>query len=111
MGQLMIERYTLDRDGVWISKTTGKPMETPDGLFVPMVRSDTPAYFSPITNKPVDGRRARRDDLARSGCREVDPGEWKPTYNDKKNAERAKGEWEPRQAVDLGNGYRRGGVS
>lgn len=36
---------------------------------------DVREYISPVTQRPVDGRRARREDLARSGCREVDPSE------------------------------------
>jgi hypothetical protein len=35
----------------------------------PFVWDDLPAYESPIDGKPVDGRRQRRNDLARSGCR------------------------------------------
>ena len=40
---------------------------------VPYVRGDLPSYISPITGKPVDGRSARREDLKRSGCIEMDP--------------------------------------
>lgn len=104
----MIERYRLDANGVWISKRTGKPMATPDGVFVPMIRSDLPSYVSPVTHKPVEGRAARREDMARSGSREVDPSEHRVTYNNKKYAMAEKAEWEPRQSVDLGNGYKRG---
>lgn len=49
-------------------------------LPMPYIRSDLPAYVSPVTGKIVEGRAARREDLARSGCREVDPSEYKPTY-------------------------------
>lgn len=35
----------------------------------PMVWNDLPAYESPIDGRPVDGRRQRRNDLARTGCR------------------------------------------
>lgn len=101
------ERYRLDRDGVWINKRTGEPMQTRDGLFVPMIRSDLPSYISPITKKPVEGRAARREDLARSGSRELDPSEYKPVYHNKKYAESAGGEWQPRVRPDLGEGYKR----
>ena len=47
---------------------------------MPYVRGDLPAYQSPITGKPIEGRAARREDLARHGCREVDPSEYKPVY-------------------------------
>ena len=43
----------------------------------PMIARDIPEYVSPVTGRPVDGRAARREDLKRSGCREVDPSEWK----------------------------------
>lgn len=51
-------------------------------LPTPYIRSDLPTYISPVTGKPVEGRAARREDLARSGCREVDPSEHKPIYKD-----------------------------
>ena len=47
---------------------------------MPYVRGDLKAYTSPVTGKPIEGRSARREDLARSGCREVDPSEFKPVY-------------------------------
>lgn len=46
----------------------------------PFILSDIPTYVSPVTGKPVDGRAARREDLKRSGSREVDPSEFKPVY-------------------------------
>lgn len=39
------------------------------------IAPDLPEYTSPITGKPVCGRKQRREDLKRSGCREVDPSE------------------------------------
>lgn len=41
--------------------------------------SDIPGYVSPVNGQWIDGRRARREDLARTGCREVDPSE-KPAF-------------------------------
>jgi hypothetical protein len=35
----------------------------------PAVFGDLPGYESPVTGKWVEGRRARREDLKRSGCR------------------------------------------
>lgn len=49
-------------------------------LPAPMVMPDTPAYISPATGREVCGRTARKEDLKRSGCREVDPSEFKPNY-------------------------------
>lgn len=107
----MIQRYRLSPDGTWIDKATGKPMETPDFVPTPQITRDLAPYMSMASQKMIDGRRAQRDDLARTGCRIADPSEWKVTYNNKKYAEANKGEWEPRAPVNLGNGYRRGGVS
>lgn len=107
----MITRYRLAPDGSWLNKATGKPMETEEGVFLPLIQRDMASYISPVTGKPVDGRRARREDLKRSGCREVDPSEFKPTYESKARAEANKGEWEPRKAVDLGSGYYRPGTN
>lgn len=45
---------------------------------------DLPSYQSPITGKWVDGRVARRNDLAASGCVEYDPG--MQTEQDKRHA-------------------------
>ena len=48
------------------------------------VMSDTPGYMSPLGTGFIDGRRARREDLKRGGCREVDPGERTRTARTKK---------------------------
>jgi hypothetical protein len=54
----------------------------------PFIMRDTPAYVSPVTGKVIDGRVARREDLKRSGCREVDPGEFKPVYRNARFAKK-----------------------
>ena len=62
--------------GHWLDKDTREPMYIPDRgdeICAPMVISDTPEYVSPVTGRPVDGRRARREDLARSGCVPCEP--------------------------------------
>jgi hypothetical protein len=69
------------RNGRFVHKQTGKPMAVKNkGIFAPQVMPDTPEYISPVTRKPIVGRAARREDLKRAGCREVDPSEYKPTY-------------------------------
>jgi hypothetical protein len=55
----------------------------------PMIISDTPAYISPVTRKMIDGRAARREDLKRSGCREVDPSEFTPVLRNERFAKKA----------------------
>jgi hypothetical protein len=47
------------------------------------IMRDLPEYRSPVTGLPVDGRAARREDLARAGCREVDPSEIKTAIHGK----------------------------
>lgn len=61
----------------WVDVATLPPRPV---VNAPMIISDTPDYISPVTRKLVSGRAARREDLKRSGCREVDPGEFKPIY-------------------------------
>ena len=55
----------------------------------PYVASDLPAYKSPLGTGVVDGRAARREDLKRNNCREVDPGEFKPVFRDAKFCKQA----------------------
>ncbi len=54
------------------------------------VQSDLKPYKSPLGTGWVDGRAARREELKRSGCREVDPSEWKPTYTNQRYVEKLK---------------------
>lgn len=59
-------------DGAWIE---APPRRAASGV---TIQRDIPGYRSPIDGRWIDGRVARREDLARNNCREVDPGEWKP---------------------------------
>lgn len=68
----------------------------------PQIVSDIDArgmeYVSPATGKMITSRAERREDLKRSGCREVDPSEHKPEYRQKKYAKRFGGsldKWNP----------------
>ena len=79
--------YLWDKSAeAWLpaDQVVGRRMATePDkrsDLAFPYIRGDLPAYRSPVTGKLIEGRAARREDLARSGCREVDPSEYKPIY-------------------------------
>lgn len=74
--------YVLKK-GKWVCKKTGKPMITEaekqrfsvmleKGL-TPMINSEIPDYQSPVTGEWVSGRAARREDLKKHGCHEVDP--------------------------------------
>jgi hypothetical protein len=73
------------RDGKFVDKRSGDPMlsdteRKSTTICTPYIRSDLPGYISPVTGKWIEGRSARREDLARTGCREVDPTEYKPLY-------------------------------
>ncbi len=74
----------------------------------PYVVRDTAAYVSPVTKKVIDGKAARREDLKRSGCREVDPSEYTPTYYTEKYARLAGKDRETRPKHELGEGFTRG---
>jgi hypothetical protein len=53
------------------------------------IQADLPGYESPITGKWIEGRRARRDDLRRHGCRPYEGRE-----QESKVAAKARGEQE-----------------
>jgi hypothetical protein len=68
------------KGGGFVDRETGEPMEKPypGQITMPYVRGDIPAYRSPVTGELIEGRAARREDLKRHNCREVDPSE-RPT--------------------------------
>lgn len=53
----------------------------------PEVWDDLPAYESPIDGRMVEGRRQRRNDLARSGCRPYEGREQEQKEANKVRAE------------------------
>lgn len=54
----------------WIKgELTEVPWSSRPSPAAPYVWPDLPAYESPIDGRVIDGRRQRRDDLARHGCR------------------------------------------
>lgn len=55
----------------------------------PMVAVDYPAYQSPATGKWIEGRRQHEEDLRRSGCRILEPGEQKDMEKRKQAKEQA----------------------
>lgn len=58
-------------EGEWVEK---KPRIITESVG-PAMLGDLPAYVSPLSMQVVDGRRARREEMARHGVREVDPSE------------------------------------
>jgi hypothetical protein len=71
----MRETYIF-RNGQFVSKQTGEPMalDRNAAICAPRVISDIPEYRSPIDGKMITSRSHRRDDLARNGCIEWEPG-------------------------------------
>lgn len=51
----------------------GSPAEKQ--VSAPAVRSDYAGYSCPVTGKWIEGRRAHEENLARHGCRVLEPGE------------------------------------
>lgn len=87
--------YVL-RNGRLVDKSTGEPTpDVSDGILTPQVLSDLPAYYSVASGQWVEGRAARRDDLARTGCREVDPSEGPKFCTTKKWADRLRMDHQP----------------
>lgn len=75
----MRRRLVWDKEARdWVEKAS-HTATAPAG---PTIWSDLPAYVSPCSpaGSPyvVEGRAARREDLKRNGCREVDPSEFTP---------------------------------
>jgi hypothetical protein len=65
---MAVYRYDPATDRM-VDKATGEPMVTgPYRPVAPMHIPDIPAYLSPVDGKYVSGRRAKADDLARTGC-------------------------------------------
>lgn len=66
-------KATWEGPGLYNTRT-GYMMDKPqqDVICAPMVVRDTPAYFSVVSSKMIEGRAARREDLKRTGCIEMD---------------------------------------
>ena len=77
---LAMTKYYWDGSD-WVEK---KPVHRVNG---PYIWNDLPPYVSPMGTGVIDGRTARREDLKRHGCREVDPSEWKPDPKSSRQAD------------------------
>lgn len=60
----------------------------PYTISAPRVFSDFPAYVSPSTGKVIEGKKARIEDLARSGCRPYEEGEMQDAERRAREAEK-----------------------
>ena len=96
-------RYRLSPDGFWINKATGEPMVAPDRVCTPMVVKDV-TYKSPLSGKEITSRSERREEMKVHNVREVDPGEFTPTYNSKKRADQSRRDHNPREKPTLEEG-------
>ena len=61
---------------------------------------DIKEYRSIVSNKVIDGRRDRREDLKRNQCREVDPSEFTPVARTAKWAKRLNVPHDPQHVRD-----------
>lgn len=68
---------------IW-DRATRQLVEVVDGpraaSVAPSVMRDIPEYKSPVGSGLITSRSHRREDLKRSGSREVDPSEFKAVY-------------------------------
>jgi hypothetical protein len=89
----MRARYVF-RNDQFVERKTGEPMAAPDRIATPFVLSDV-TYKSPLSGKEITSRSQRREEMKIHGVREVDPGEFRPVYRQRKNAERMRGDHDP----------------
>lgn len=61
----MRTRYIQQKDGS-LRQVDADYLDVPDGI---LICPDLPGYVSPVTGLWVEGRRARREDLKRTGSR------------------------------------------
>ena len=73
------------RGGEWVDVRGFGP---PQLARTPYIWSDLPAYKSPLGTGVVDGRTARREELKRHNCREVEPSEFNAVYRNPKFAKK-----------------------
>jgi len=63
---------------------------SPKGILTPpRVVGDYPGYVSPATGKWIEGRAAHEEDLKRSGCHILAPGELEDVRKERAQAEQA----------------------
>jgi len=93
-------RYVWN-NGNWIEydPVEAKAARAKRASIAPMIWRDIPAYKSPLGDGVIEGRAARREHLKATGCREVDPSEWKPVYNSEKRAIENGADWAPKQTT------------
>jgi len=79
-----MRRTYVWRNGQFVDKKTGEPAANKtDTICMPYVRGDIAPYTSPVTGEVIDGRAARRYDLEKHNCYEVDPPKNKYLKNER----------------------------
>ena len=72
-------KFRYSREFEALVDETGRPLPPhgplPAGFSAPYIQPDIHPYKSIVSGRMVGGRAARREDLARTHCREVDPSE------------------------------------
>lgn len=86
----------MDRD---LPMCCEQPMQR--RVCAPVVFGDVPGYESPVTGQWIEGRAARRDDLARHGCRP-----WEGMDQERKYAAEAKRQIEAKDEKELDDAAR-----
>lgn len=96
--------YVL-RDGKLVPAwTVERGPRKSDGI---QVQRDHAAIVSPVDRSVIDGRRDRREHMARHALREVDPSERRPTYHNPRFAAKhglpytPEQRWKPQVAADV----------
>lgn len=79
----MKRRFIYPSDGSDPFEVTSDYTAEPRG---PLIFGDLPSYQSPIDGRWIDGRVARREDMARNNCRP-----WEGMHQEKKEAARKEG--------------------
>ena len=101
---LPVSRYKEPQECQTPGCHSGKPMTKI--IEAPAVVGDYEGYLSPATGKWVEGRKQHQEDLARSNCRILEPGEsrmeMEKTRNRQAAAEKSIDEAVERTAAELG---------
>ncbi|WP_448206485.1 hypothetical protein [Azospirillum sp. sgz302134] len=73
----MIRETYVIRNGELIPKHLAPPLRPAarSHLPTPMIAGDYAGYECPVSGRWIEGRAAHRENLARTGCRLLEPGE------------------------------------
>lgn len=83
--------FIYDRTkGCMVDKSTGEPVVVPADFVMPRIHiaSDYKAYDCPVTGRMIEGRRAHQENLKRTGCRLLEPGEKEQSIRDRADSDR-----------------------